>query len=324
MQAGKVHYMSKEKLKKLEDVGFVFNPQPQNLDQWTVNFTKLTKYKEANGDCRVPYTYPQDPGLGTWVETLRTQYWRLKRGRSSRLTDERIKTLEELGMEWEVTSTADDAQKPGGRGSWEMRFEELKAYKEENGDCNVPNNYPQNKKLGSFVKKQREDYRLRQSGKHSPMNDERIKRLESLGFAWTVINREYYHDSWARRFEELKEFKAQNGHCFVPRKYPENQPLAYWVERQRQDYRNLQKGKPSKMTADRVGVLEEVGFHWSAKEQKTLGIPPVATAAKPSTLEPPALPAAAEDVADADVADAIGEAMAHAEEQMNEHASVSV
>ena len=334
MNAGKLHYMSEEKQKKLEDVGFVFVPPPQNLDQWTVNFNKLQAYKDENGHVRVPYAYPQDPGLGTWVETLRTQYVRLKRGRSSRLTEERMKMLEDLGMEWEVkkAATAEEdekpaPQKPSGRGTWESRFDELKDYKEKYGDCAVPNNYPPNKRLGSFVKKQREDYRLYNSGKHSPMNPERIKRLESLGFAWTVTNREYYHDSWTRRFEELKEFRVQHGHCFVPRTYPENQKLAYWVERQRQDYRNLQKGKPSKMTVDRIGVLESAGFHWSSKEQKQLGIPPVPTAARaaarPSSQDPPALPGA-EEVTDADVAEAITEAVAHAEANLDDpdHASV--
>ena len=338
MKAGKRHYMTKEKLKKLEDAGFVFVPPPQNVDQWTVNYNKLAKYKEENGNCRVPYSYPEDPGLGTWVETLRTQYTRLKRGRSSRLTNERIRMLEDLGMEWEVkkapsAAVADDGhspapQKPTGRGSWETRFEELKAYKEVHGHANVPNNYPPNKRLGSFVKKQREDYRLYNSGKHSAMSPERIERLESLGFAWTVTNREYYHDSWARRFQELKEFKAHFGHCFVPRQYPENQKLAYWVERQRQDYRNLQKGKPSKMTTDRVGVLEAAGFHWSPKEQKELGIPPVPTAARGAAVslspqDPPALPGT-EEVTDADVAGAITEAVAHAEANLNEKEMASV
>jgi hypothetical protein len=270
-QKGARHYMPDEKLKKLQDAGFAFTPPPHILDQWTQSYNDLVEYKRQHGDCRVPYSYPANPGLGTWVDTLRTQYWRLKRGRTSRLTVERIKMLDDLGMEWDSPVNEDvTGGKVATRGSWETRFEELVAYKQQTGDCNVPNSYAPNKKLGSFVKKQREDYRLYNSGKQTPMNPERIKRLESINFMWTVVAREYSADSWAQRFAELKGFKAAHGHCFVPRLYPANQKLAYWVERQRQDYRNRQKGKHSKMTDERKAILEEVGFHWSAADKKKL------------------------------------------------------
>jgi len=160
--------------------------------------------------------------------------------------------------------------------TWESRFDELAAFKEKNGHCNVPNSYPQNKKLGSFVKKQREDYRLKMSGKKSPMSDTRIQKLEGIGFAWVIgKNKQFYSpDSWMQRLEDLKAFKEQHGHCFVPRKYPENQALSYWVERQRQDYRNIGRGKPSKMAGERIAILEQVGFHWNGarSEQRLLGI----------------------------------------------------
>lgn len=40
--------------------------------------------------------------------------------------------------------------------AWEARFEQLKQYQVEHGDCNVPQKYTDNPKLGAWVKVQRE------------------------------------------------------------------------------------------------------------------------------------------------------------------------
>lgn len=40
--------------------------------------------------------------------------------------------------------------------AWEARFEQLKQYQVEHGDCNVPQKYTDNTKLGAWVKVQRE------------------------------------------------------------------------------------------------------------------------------------------------------------------------
>mmetsp|Transcript_7999 Transcript_7999/g.14649 ORF Transcript_7999/g.14649 Transcript_7999/m.14649 type:complete len:96 (-) Transcript_7999:138-425(-) len=52
--------------------------------------------------------------------------------------------------------------------------------------------------------------------------------------------------------------------------YPKNQPLAYWVFKQRGQYRIFIKGGSSKdtnqsshMTPDRIRALDEIGFEWN-------------------------------------------------------------
>ena len=293
-QKGAKTTMTDHKIKNLEEVGFVFAP-PKQTDQWTAHFNRLAKYREVEGHCRVPYVYPEDPSLGTWVDTCRTQYWRRKNGRSSRMTDKRIEMLEGLGFDWEnpaeeggmdisdpnssslvTPEYAMVSSRSAGRVTWEARFDELVAFKEKNGHCDVPNSYAQNKKLGSFVKKQREDYRKKMIGRKSPMSDTRIQKLEGIGFNWTIGKNKQSRGpcSWEQRLEELKAFKEQHGHCFVPRAYPENQALSYWVERQRQDYRNIEMGKPTKMVGDRFTILEQVGFHWngSKREMRAFGV----------------------------------------------------
>ncbi|KAL7466132.1 hypothetical protein ACHAXS_006424 [Conticribra weissflogii] len=52
--------------------------------------------------------------------------------------------------------------------------------------------------------------------------------------------------------------------------YPKNQPLAYWVFKQRGQYRIYMKGElsndikqSSHMTPDRIRALDEIGFEWN-------------------------------------------------------------
>jgi hypothetical protein len=67
---------------------------------------------------------------------------------------------------------------------------------------------------------QRSNYRLQQEGKPSTMTAERIQELESVDFELEV--RAHNGSSWSVRFEELREFKEQFGHCLVPHQYAAN------------------------------------------------------------------------------------------------------
>jgi hypothetical protein len=59
----------------------------------------------------------------------------------------------------------------------------------------------------------------------------RIKALDEIGFDW---GREGCSDlvDWEVRYEELRLFHEENGHCRVPRAYKENQQLGNWVHTQ--------------------------------------------------------------------------------------------
>jgi hypothetical protein len=43
--------------------------------------------------------------------------------------------------------------------------------------------------------------------------------------------RKYKEDQWNERFEDLLQFRADEGHVMVPHSYPKNQKLAQWVKR---------------------------------------------------------------------------------------------
>ena len=68
---------------------------------------------------------------------------------------------------------------------------------------------------------------------------------------------------WNGWFEQLREFKAQFGHCRVPRR--EDSPdrkLGNWVTNQRQNFKIYSEGKPSCITAEHIRELESIEFEW--------------------------------------------------------------
>mmetsp|Transcript_34547 Transcript_34547/g.75625 ORF Transcript_34547/g.75625 Transcript_34547/m.75625 type:complete len:576 (-) Transcript_34547:147-1874(-) len=145
------------------------------------------------------------------------------------------------------------------REKWEANFAALEAYKEEHRHCKVPANDPTHLQLGRWVSSIRREYKKRQEGKKNQLTDERVLKLVSIGFDFSV-----HGTNWDLKYQELLEYKARHGDCNVPLKYKENQPLAIWVHRQRIAHRKrFEEGKKSGMSDERIAALDKVGFDWS-------------------------------------------------------------
>jgi len=146
---------------------------------WSLQYKHLTDYKRIHGHTAVPARYSADPKLGHWVMTQRRQYQLLKKGKSSRMTKERVEVLDQLDFQWFIRTNP--------KAMWNTRLKELSDYKLEHGDCLVPQRYAENTKLGIWVNTQRRHYKLLKEGKKSCMTEERLKKLEDIGFNWSKI-----------------------------------------------------------------------------------------------------------------------------------------
>uniref|UniRef100_A0A7S2L897 Helicase-associated domain-containing protein n=1 Tax=Leptocylindrus danicus TaxID=163516 RepID=A0A7S2L897_9STRA len=146
------------------------------------------------------------------------------------------------------------------RDRWLIKFGELRHFRATNGHCNVPRNCKESLQLGKWVNNQRFEYKKYIQRKTSKMSEERIKLLEGEGFQWSMVE----HVPWEQRFNEVVAYKAIHGNCRVPKRYPTNQPLANWVDKQRKEFKLLQNGKKSSMTSNRIELLNGVGFAWVA------------------------------------------------------------
>eukprot|EP00980_Cylindrotheca_fusiformis_P015736 scaffold4547_cov103-Cylindrotheca_fusiformis.AAC.8 len=138
---------------------------------------------------------------------------------------------------------------------WTSRYQDLVQYQRKYGHCCVPARGTKAElELSRWVKRQRCQYKRRKAGFSSAMANERIRRLEAIGFVWDAHGR-----SWDQHLEELKEFKRYHGHSRVPQ-YQDYPELATWIKSQRRQYKLFINGQKSQMTSERIAALEAVDF----------------------------------------------------------------
>ena len=142
-------------------------------------------------------------------------------------------------------------------------MKELKAYKKKHGDCIVPQNYEHNRKLGTWVNKQRVQYKRWLKGVYAKITQERIDQLNEIDFVWEGERGCQKDDTlWKQRFNELVKYKKKHGDCLVPRKYKHNAKLGIWVMTQRYEYKKWLRGVHSQLTQERIDQLNEIDFVW--------------------------------------------------------------
>jgi len=187
------------------------------------------------------------------------------------MIDERFQKLESIGFQW--------SHRDSNKDLWESMFDELKSFKAKHGHYNAPQ---RSGKLGTWVCNQRQRYRELQEGKQSSMTDERIQKLESIGFQWSLYVSN--DDLWESMFEQLKSYKIKHGHCNVPQRAGK---LGRWVDNQRTQYRLLQDGKQASITDERIQKLKSIGFQWSTRRfQNKSAMQPALFAGVAADMEP--------------------------------------
>jgi len=145
-------------------------------------------------------------------------------------------------------------------------FSLLREYKETYGNCLVPNRHKPFPPLGRWVAIQRRYYKNLKAGQDTPLKEERIKLLESIGFAWVAQNPQ--HVPWEDRVEELIRYKNEHGDCLVPTNFDMNPKLSNWVSNQRQEWKLFKKEKFSRLTEAKIEILNSIGFVWEAQRKK--------------------------------------------------------
>jgi len=222
--------LDEEKISLLNQIGFIWNP----VDAiWNENYLELIKYYHRFGHCRVTQDWKENKTLGKWVSTQRVYYNR------GWLPQERMALLEKLNFDW-----------AGGKVTWEMRFAELKAFKEQFKHTRVPVRWKKNRLLGLWVSDQRHKKR------HGEINKEHEALLNSIGFEWEVMVGGAQTKFWDRQIEAILQFKSKHGHFVVPRSEKKYTNLAVWMSDKRAKFKN---GKINKELKAR---LDSIGFPW--------------------------------------------------------------
>jgi hypothetical protein len=194
-------------------------------DEW---YGRVKAYKEREGHCRVPYSHIENSfKLGIWLAN--------QRANAESIPAVRRQQLDDLGFVWDPFEA-----------DWEEGFGHLKAYKEREGHCRVPNGRVENNfKLGTWVANRR--------AKAQSISAMRRQQLDHLGFIWDP-----FEADWEAGFNHLKAYREREGDCRVPKDHVENAfALWRWVSKQRSN---------KKLSEERRRRLQELGFVWDARE----------------------------------------------------------
>ena len=152
----------------LNNLGMKWNNHDEN---WNTYYCVLKEYYEKYGNVDVPERYETKDGikLGIWLATQRQAY---KGKGKSKITEDQIQLLNDLGIKWEVQKE-----------KWNEFYSALKKYYEEHGNINVPRNYITQKgiKLGTWLNTQRRAYNGKSKCK---ITEDQIQLLNGLNIEW--------------------------------------------------------------------------------------------------------------------------------------------
>ena len=235
--------LTEDQIQKLNSIGMIWD----SLDYfWEQNFRLAKEYYLAHGNLDIPTNFKSKDGkhLGNWILRQRQLY------KSNSLTDEQIKKLDSIGMDW-----MDRVDR-----IWENGFIEAKNYSKEYGNLSVPKNYRSKTDfpLGIWIQRQRSLY------KNKKISDDRIKRLTDVGMNWNP-------DNWESRFNLVKQYYEEQGNINISQKEViQGVWLGKWILSQK---KAMEEGK---LTSEQIEMLktlpmEEVGRKdnrwWSMYEE---------------------------------------------------------
>ncbi|KAL9189369.1 hypothetical protein ACHAXT_009044 [Thalassiosira profunda] len=181
-------------------------------------YDRLLRYRQVHGHCNVPQKYAEDGQLGSWVANIRSKR----------------KAMAKRGEEFELDAPADGADDD---------VEALDPVVEDLGGLGDG---------GADGPKRR-----RHRGGRQRLTRERIHRLDSIGFQWSVASTGT--KSWEERYEDLRAYQRTHGTTRVPRS---SGTLGEWVHMQRRLYNR----KDPNFLAKKAQMLEDIGFEWSPRK----------------------------------------------------------
>ena len=232
--------LSQARIKKLEQIGMVWDSVRDT--SWQRYFTALMEYRKEHGnlDVKANYVSPSGIKLGSWLSNLRT--YRKNNIQSPYLTQERIESLERLGMVWDVPDYL-----------WERNYAACVEYHRTHGDLDIPFDYvtKEGLKLGAWIRNQRS---ARQGkGRSARLNEEQIRRLDGIGMMWGTK----YDRAWETGYTEAKAYVEAHKTLDVPTTYitASGYKLGRWIANQRA------KGK-EKLSLTRQKRLDAIGMIW--------------------------------------------------------------
>lgn len=227
---GKGIPLTEDQINKLDLIGMDWMDRVDRI--WENGFIEAKRYFQTYGHLNVPVKYKteNDFKLGNWIQRQRNTY------KNNKISDERIRRLEEIGMSWNPNS-------------WKHRFHLVKQYYEKHGNINISQKEViQGVWLGKWIVSQK---KAMEEGK---LNVQQVEMLKTLPME--EVGRK--DNLWWSMYEEAKKYYEEFGNLNIPVNYltSNGKRLSDWIIRQRRNY------KLGKMPSEHKEKLDEIGFIW--------------------------------------------------------------
>jgi hypothetical protein len=215
---------------------------------WEKRYQELLAYKEKYGDCLIPVGFEENPQLANWVSTQRQEWKSLKLKRQSRLTQERITLLTNVGFVWE-----------GQRGGARKRKKDKISTDIETTASARPNT---NTSIPTAATTRMDNYSQKSLTVDTLQSKSKLNKKE--------VDKSYQSSGgsskpWIAMFKDYLWFQDQH-------KNPEDiTALKEWAEDQRKEYQrektknsaNMFRGGLSRLTLDQFNLLQSINFDWN-------------------------------------------------------------
>jgi superfamily II DNA or RNA helicase len=228
----KLNKLSIEQIEKLQIINFIFDISENRFD---IGYNHLLEYINKYKTKNVSWGYRCDDNfnLYSWINNIRIRH------RQNLLSIDQTNRLEKIEFIWNPTDEA-----------FENGYNHLIEYVKEKQNTLVPSNYICNDgyRLGIWVSHQRKNF------KSGNINDEKIIRLDKLGFSWNK-----YDSQFVNGYNHLLEYIRKNNSTNVPLRYicSDGFKLGAWACSRRLDYRT------NTLASNQVKQLNSVNFNWN-------------------------------------------------------------
>ncbi len=236
-QRQKCYYgkLADDRYQRLNELGVEWNFEQFELakiDRWEEKYELLSAFRLKYGHCIVNRTHQEFDALNVFVHRNRHCY------KLGILMQSRIDKLNAIGFEWD--------RKLFFEGRWQQRFDELAVFINKHGHCKV--SPKKNQTLVSWMNLQRKLF------KENKLDRDRKLKLDSIGFEWDPNPEPEV--LFERRFEEVRKFWLEQGHCKLPSKGPLGLCMGYFKGRY----------KRGMLTTEQQHKLDGIGLDYKTGE----------------------------------------------------------
>jgi superfamily II DNA or RNA helicase len=228
--------LSADKVNELNGIQFKWEPIDET---WNSYFNKVEVFYSTNK--RWPTSKnKEEASLSGWCSRQRVKFAK------NSLSRDKINKLKLINFDFTLINNIWDEK-------WDKTFNDLKEFHRKNkrwptrrrGSTNLGSDHKKERILGNWYEQQKSLF------KKGKLSEDKIKKLESIGFVWDTLN-----ENWNKNFNAIKEFYRVNRRWPRSSGNKEENKLDNWCKDQKYLF------KKGKLSQDKISKLDAFDFRW--------------------------------------------------------------